>query len=357
MHVGHREVPDTETPVVNGSGNPVSIIIPHYSNLENIRECLDSILRSDANSSEIIVVDNASLDNCSERLEPLYPEVRFVRSEANLGSAGGWNLGADQASGEILVFLNDDVVTPDRWLLRLIRPLEDPHVGCVCPLVLFKDDPSVVNSIGGICDIFGFGQNQGIGDSAAGVDSRDGAGAFYAVGTALATRRTVLRRTGGFDQSFFMYAEDLDWSWRLRLYGFSVALEPQSRIYHKWRGSGLDLEQTMYYLERNQLRSLVKNYSASTLILIAPVLLILKLLRGIWLSVRQAQLAKTTFRSWYWNLENLVDTLSERRRIQSERLVKDREVMRFMQFASLEISHAFGKVSHPLSAGLGIRIV
>ena len=82
----------------------VSIVIPHWNNVDVISECLNSILLTDFSDFEIIVVDNASTDNSVEWIKSNYPSVKIIENDKNYGYAGGCNIGADHSSGEYLIF-------------------------------------------------------------------------------------------------------------------------------------------------------------------------------------------------------------------------------------------------------------
>jgi GT2 family glycosyltransferase len=325
-----------------------SVIIVHYNGLEQLRRCLDSVLRSDAQSAEVLVVDNASLDSCTDSIGPEYPKVRFVKSPRNLGSSGGWNLGAKAASRDVLVFLNDDVLVPPKWLDLLSSHLVDPRLGAASGLALFLDDPKTINSAGGLLDFLGFGQNRAIGEAMERFVGGDYPRPFYAVGTAFATRRKVWEQSGGFDETMFMYADDLDWSWRIRLLGYALALDEQVVVYHKWRGSGLDLERMVYYLERNEVRALFKNYGTVALAWIAPFLVVVKLVKAIALFLVDRRLMRSVLTAWYWNIVNLRDTMKMRRSVQSSRRVSDRTIVRDMVIGSLELRVALRWTRHPI---------
>lgn len=340
-----------DDPRSTGSPPDLSIIIPHYDGLEQLQTCLDSLLASDAASAEIIVVDNASLDQCADRLAPKYPQVAFVRSPVNTGCAGAWNEGARHATGRHLLFMNDDIRVGSLWMQPILDALSAEQVGCVCALAFFEDRPEVLNHAGGICDFLGFGENRAIGRTLP--TSQEDLPVFYAVGTALGTRREVWDQVGPFDDRYFIYAEDLDWSWRVRLAGYDVRVEEGAVHHHRWGGSNINLERMAFLMERNQLCNLLKNYRLGTLLLLAPVLGAVKFLRLLWLSLRARVLAGTTLRAWGWNLRNLRETLWARRRVQTLRRVGDREIMRHMVFESLEIAHGLGLREHPIAMGVG----
>ena len=264
-------------------------------------------------------------------------------------------MGARAATREILVFLNDDVVVPHRWIELLSSNLSNPNMGVASGLALFLDDPGTINSAGGLLDFLGFAQNRAIGvpreQFVPGTSPRP----FYAVGTAFATRKQVWERTGGFDERMFMYADDLDWSWRIRLLGYAITLDERVVVYHKWRGSGLDLDRMAYYLERNEVRSLIKNYGAGALAWIAPSFVAVKIAKASALALLDRRLLKSILAAWYWNLSNLGDTLRMRRTVQSVRQVTDRSIIQDMVVGSLELQLAFGRTDHPLRHLVGER--
>ena len=86
----------------------VSVIIPHHNNKQILVDCLDSLHQSIYKNFEIIVVDNASSDDSINGVRSNYPDITIIQSLKNLGYAGGCNLGARDAKGEYLFFLNND---------------------------------------------------------------------------------------------------------------------------------------------------------------------------------------------------------------------------------------------------------
>jgi GT2 family glycosyltransferase len=257
----------------------------------------------------------------------------------------------------LLVFLNDDVVVTDRWVEFLRSDLADAQVGCASGVALFLDNRSTINSAGGLCDILGFGQNRAIGESVERVRERDWPRPFYAVGTVFATRKSVWEATGGFDETMFMYADDLDWSWRVRLRGYRITLDERVVVYHKWHGSGLGFGRMVYYLERNEIRAFLKNHGAATLIWILPILVSVKLAKLLAFAFVDRRLLRATLEAWLWNLIHLRSTFHLRSAVQRGRRVPDRAIIRDMVIGSLEMSVALRRIRHPLRAMVGRRQV
>jgi GT2 family glycosyltransferase/glycosyltransferase involved in cell wall biosynthesis len=120
------------------STRKASLIILTYNNLDYTRLCLDSIYaRTRYPDFEVILVDNASQDETPEFLREFaqrHANVRLVLNQTNQGFARGNNQGADEAQGQVLVFLNNDIVVTEGWLSGLLRHLEDPQVGMAGPV-------------------------------------------------------------------------------------------------------------------------------------------------------------------------------------------------------------------------------
>ena len=101
--------------------NPkVSIIIPHWNGIEILSECLDSLTQTEYSDKEIIVVDNASTDGSPDWVNINYPSVKLIENDQNYGYAGGCNRGANAATGDYLIFLNNDTIQDSKWIDPLV---------------------------------------------------------------------------------------------------------------------------------------------------------------------------------------------------------------------------------------------
>src|SRR5581483_2612243 len=133
---GHRGM-DTQAPAQVAA---ISVIIVSYNTRDLLRDCLQSLLRSEGRSCELIVVDNASADDSAEMVAREFPSVRLIRSDANLGFAKGVNLGLRLARGEYLLLLNSDtVVHPGALRVMAERLAQDPTAGGVACRLLNED--------------------------------------------------------------------------------------------------------------------------------------------------------------------------------------------------------------------------
>ena len=128
----------------------VSIIIPHWNGIDILSECLSSLFRTNHNSYEVIVVDNASSDGSQAWIKNTYPHIKLIENEKNYGYAGGCNIGAIEAKGEYLVFLNNDTIQDPEWIQNLENFMKkDNKVAAVQPKILNYFDKNIFDYAGG----------------------------------------------------------------------------------------------------------------------------------------------------------------------------------------------------------------
>ena len=292
----------------------ISIITINYNQLEVTCEMLASIQSSTYSHYEIIVVDNASDEDPGSYLAEKFPQVRFIRSEKNLGFSGGNNLGIRASKGEYLFFVNNDTeFTPDllQKLLDLFRQI--PDLGAVSPKILYH--PEVAEGRKDLIQYLGTtpvnpytARNRTIGEGETDRGQYDTARpTAYVHGAAMMIPRRVIEEVGFMPEFFFLYYEELDWSERIRRAGYHIYVEPTAAIYHK-ESISIGKESTLktYYLNRNRILFMRRNRSWGQLLIFSLFLLfftvpknvILFLLKG------QAPHALALLRAIGWNLSH-----------------------------------------------------
>jgi hypothetical protein len=246
----------------------VSIITVNYNETASTCALLDSIQRQAFLDVEVIVVDNASREDPGGVFQARYPAVKYLRSEQNLGFAGGNNLALPHASGEFLFFVNNDAELEPGCIETLLLFFENhPRAGIVSPLICyFPTDKSEIKIIqyAGMTPISPFtGRNQVLGDRE--VDSGQFATpkiTAYAHGAAMMVPRKVLEIVGPMWEGFFLYYEELDWSARIQQAGLEVWVEPRAKIWHK---ESLTIQKMgtakLFYLTRNRILFMSRNFS------------------------------------------------------------------------------------------------
>ena len=234
----------------------ISVISVNYNGYGLTCAMVESLRRHVTAPLEIIVVDNGSARDEAAMLRERYPGIKALRSERNLGFAGGNNLGFAAAAGDYLLLLNNDTEVEDDTLHYLCETLADnPAIGAVCPKIRFFAPPRHIQFAGYTPlthvtlrnALIGFGMP----DDGSFDMPRD---TPYAHGAAMMVRREVPRKAGPMPDIYFLYYEELDWSVRIREQGWKIAYDPRCTVFHKESATtGQQSPLRSYYLTRNRL--------------------------------------------------------------------------------------------------------
>ena len=279
----------------------ISIITVNYNGWKDTCELIETLPLYDT-STEVIVVDNASRDDEATLISQRYPQVRVIRSERNLGFAGGNNLGIRAARGRYLYLINNDTLlrgaTPFEPLIARLE--SDPSIGMVCPKIRFAWGVNAIQFAGytPLSRITVRNHAIGCGESDHGQYDTPHP-TPYAHGAAMMVRREAVEKAGLLPECYFLYYEEIDWSLALRRAGYAIWYEPASVIYHKEsQSTGQDSPLKTYYITRNRLLFVRRNSRGihkllSCLYLMAVVAVKDTLLH---LLLRRPDLAKATVR-------------------------------------------------------------
>ena len=246
----------------------ISIITINYNGLKDTCELIDTLpLEND--KLEVIVVDNASLQDEASIIEQRYPRVTVVRSSKNLGFAGGNNLGIQASHGRYLFFINNDTIIETKneeqrnnFLQPLIERLESSDkIGMVCPKIRFSWGNHLIQYAGytPLSSITMRNHSIGFGEEDHGQYDTPHQ-TPYAHGAAMLVKREVINRVGMMPECFFLYYEELDWSIMIRRAGYEIWFDPSFTVYHKEsQSTGQDSPLRTYYLTRNRLLFVRRN--------------------------------------------------------------------------------------------------
>ena len=241
----------------------LSIITINYNGLKDTCELIESLPLEDK-SIEVIVVDNASKEDEAAIIANSYPQVKVIRSEQNLGFAGGNNLGIKAAQGKYLFFINNDVILKPQTsdIRHLISRLEtDDKIGAVCPKIRFAWGDKPIQFAGYTPLSRYTMRNRSIGFGEIDKGQYDTAHPTpYAHGAAMMVKREAIEKVGLMPECYFLYYEELDWSKMFARAGYTIWYEPACTIYHKEsQATGQNSPLKTYYLTRNRLLFVKRN--------------------------------------------------------------------------------------------------
>ena len=237
----------------------VYAVILNYNGYEDTKKCIGSLRNVDYPNLEIVVVDNASTDGSFNNIKKQFPKINIIVTEFNMGYTGGMNAGAKYAircNADYILLSNNDMLYENNFLNKLVEKIEsDKTIGIVSPKVLYMHDKNMIYCAGAEFKLFRCAAvNRFRGMSAKDYGNETGE-ITSAEGSCLLIRKEVFEKAGFYNDKYFIYFEDIDFSDRVRKY-FKIFYEPQSIVYHK-TGAGLTWQDYSpfyyYYFARNRL--------------------------------------------------------------------------------------------------------
>jgi GT2 family glycosyltransferase len=241
------------------SAEAVAVVV-NWNGREFVLEAVESLLRQDFSSLEVVVVDNASTDGSDACIEERFPSrVRLLRNDRNLGWGAANNTAIRASSAPYVILLNSDARAEPAFARELIAAAEaDARVGMVAAKVLDHERPGVIDTVGH--GLYPDGLNRGRGRLEEDRGQYDAEReALFPSGAAALYRRSMLEEIGPFDESFFLYGDDAELGLRARLAGWRCALAPRAIAYHRYSASaGAYSSLKAFQVERNRVWLLLK---------------------------------------------------------------------------------------------------
>lgn len=237
----------------------VSIIIINYNTTLLTKECIDSIINKTKNISyEIILVDNASFDKNIESLKTY--NLKFIQNNSNLGFGKANNIGAKYAKGKYIFLLNSDTLLMNNSIEILFNFMEENETVGICGGNLYFENevpnvsyyPSLTLFREALLLWLPFIGKRLLGQNSKHNYSNKPIKVGYITGADLFIRKGIFDKINGFDEDFFMYAEETELTFRVKKLGFSVMSVPKARILHYGGGSTVSSEKmnSIYYESR-----------------------------------------------------------------------------------------------------------
>ena len=234
-------------------------IVLSWNGREDTLRCLDSLSLIEHEDLAIVCVDNGSSDGSQEAIRARFPQVKLIEAGANLGYAGGNNLGIRHALKHgarwVMLVNNDATVAPDVIDGFVHAAVERPRAGILAGKVYFADRPRTIWFAGQrVSELLGYsGRPRGYGRTD-GPRYGEVCDTGRAVGALMAISRTAIELVGLLDEDLFAYVEDVDWALRVRQVGLEVVFAPGARAWHSVSastGGEQASTHTLYYGVRN----------------------------------------------------------------------------------------------------------
>lgn len=258
------------------------------------------------------------------------PHITLLPQSENLGFAGGNNVGIKWALDngfDYIYFHNNDGFVSANFLEPLVEAMEqDKTIGATQSFLMLYPDTELVNSSGNSFHYLGIGFCNNLRVKAESLKFPKLYETSYASGAALLMRADLLRQYGLWDHDFFMYHEDIEYSFRLKIAGYKVMVASDSLFYHKYSFGRNQVK--FYYIERNRLGVMLMFFKLPTLLLFLPMGLVLEV--GLLLFAAKQGWIKEKLKAYaYWSqLSSWKLWLKKRAYIQSIRKISDKEMIK-----------------------------
>jgi GT2 family glycosyltransferase len=330
----------TDGKVANGGdhfgpacGPAVGVIIVNHNGGDRVLRVLAALFGQRYPLARVIVVDNASTDGTRARIRRAHPTVRIIHLESNQGVAIARNIGLWALATPLALVIDHDVYVERDCIERLVDAWRTHGASVVCPRIRLLPERAVVQADGAAMHFLG---TQILRNGYQCTDiAPDGAAAVDAcIGACMLVDRPRVLEAGGYDELFFFYFEDLEFSMRLRVSGHTIWCEPAALVYHEradgtpnlsFRGTGDYPRTRAYFTMRNRLISMLIHYRLRTLLILSPVLLLHEI-ACLFIACRRGWPAEW-LRAWGWVLSHRREIGARRRRMQGRRVVDDRDLL------------------------------
>ena len=251
---------------MTSSSVKVSVVIPNWNGRHWLEGCLNALKVQDYSDFEIVIVDDASCDTSVEYVEREFPGITIIRHLRRGGFAKSANAGIRVASGDYVLLLNNDTV-PSVSFIRTLANFMDgmpPDVGSLASCMLCMDNPTIIDDTGDLLTWYGQTLKKGHGKPA--TNFTENCEVFSACAGAALYRRSFLNETGGFDEKFVNYLEDVDLGFRGRISGYRCWFVAGAEVMHKGHGSNIPNSEYIRNITRNRLLLIGKNIPLSLVI-------------------------------------------------------------------------------------------
>lgn len=281
----------------------VSVVIPNYNGEKYIKGCLDSLMKQSLKADEIIIVDNNSTDNSLEIIKEYKDYIKLICLKENHGFSVAVNEGIKASRSEFVTLLNNDTELEENWLKELVKCIsKEKRIFSCCSKMIRYDNKDIIDDAGDEYTILGWARKIGDGKNIS--QYTEEKEVFSSCAGAAIYRKSILDEIGYFDENFFAYLEDLDISYRAKVYGYINYYCPSAKVYHIGSAtSGSKHNDFKVRLAaRNNIFLIYKNMPNVQIILNLIFILMGIIIKGIYFTIKG--LGKAYFKGLYEGIKN-----------------------------------------------------
>ncbi len=307
----------------------VSIIIVNWNNAEDLKRCIESLIKISYKKIEIVIVDNGSTDDSIDEIKKIQKRKKhffLIQNKKNLGFAQGNNIGYAKTTGEFVLFLNNDTVVTKNFLEPLVAKIkESPNIAGVQPKILQYPKKNIIDSVGSYFITSGFLYHYGHNKKDKKEYNKESE--IYSMkGACMLFKKEVLEKIGVFDSDYFAYFEETDICHRAWVAGYKILFTSKSFIYHRGGQTAKRLPSSfiLYHSYKNRIYTYLKNFQLTTILKIIPLhILFCQIVSLVYCFTLQFPLAFAVQKAILWNILHAHITVKKRSKVQELRKVSD----------------------------------
>jgi len=306
----------------------VSVVVINFKGTSQLEKCLTHLVRTNYPNFEVIVIDCLT-DNLESWIKQHFPNVKVVHYDYDIGPSASHNVGKHVLNPEskYIAFVDNDAYVTENWLTELVKVMEnDEKIGVAQAKLLVTFNEKLMDNAGLAIDFLGtWYSTRGLKAEA----FQEVMELFAASSAGCLVRMGVFDEAGGFDPEYFIYDDDTDFSFRVRLLGYKIVLVPSAIVFHNGDPIKALNPRKLRHSIKNRVYTMVKNYEFKNLLwrFIIYYLLTVSACAG-FAAVGHFLEAKETFNGLFHPLLNFREILKKRAVIQSSRKVKDSELFK-----------------------------
>ncbi len=311
----------------------VGAVVVNFNGGHRVLRVIEALARQSHALAEIIVVDNASEDGSPRSISERFPAVQILNLGSNTGLSNARNVGLRKLTSALALLVDHDIYPDERCVELMVRACEATGATVVCPRIRLLPEIDIIQVEGAEPHFLGTLILRH-GYQRLDLTPPNPGYVMGCPGGCMLVRRQKVLDAGGFDELFFFYLEDLEFSLRLRAVGHRFWCEPAAEVFHEPAGGtpGLAFRQRdlyparrAYYTMRNRLLTILIHYRLRTLLVLAPVLALYEL--AALTAACSRRLPMEWFRAWWWQLQHVPIILTRRRHMQERRVLDDRQLL------------------------------
>jgi GT2 family glycosyltransferase len=311
----------------------VGAIIVNFNGGDRVMRVLDALESQSYPLVETVVVDNGSTDSSLQRIRTCVPRVRIIALNDNIGLSAARNIGLNALGTPLALLVDHDIYVDRHCVGLMVQAFTEHHPTVVCPRIRLLPEREIVQAEGASPHFIGtFALRHAFADIRALPKVAGEVGGC--TGGCMLLDRAAAMAAGGFDELFFFYMEDLEFSLRLRALGHRFWCNPAAEVFHEraagtpgltFRGSEPYPTRRAYMTVRNRLLTMLIHYRLRTILLLLPVLVPYEFASLVGLARRGQAMA--WFRAWGWPILHSRIVARRRQQMQQKRRVPDRALL------------------------------